>query len=117
MHDYDWVNVRGQCHELLIQALRRITDIKGMPPVYPLDDPANSALPPQMGIAPLPGDTDIDTLKNTLYGKYQIEIPCTEWNARKYLRISIQAYNNESDIEMLLTALRNEIGLRSMAGR
>ena len=36
-----------------------------------------------------------------------IEIPIMEWNKKKILRISIQAYNSEKDIDKLITSLKN----------
>ena len=72
-----------------------------MPPLYPLD----SEFFYQMGIAPLPPEIDVSTLKIHLYDKYRVEIPLIEWNGHKFVRISVQGYNTQSDLEALLAGL------------
>jgi isopenicillin-N epimerase len=101
MADFRWDEVRIECHTLLRQALERIGELTGLPPAYPLE----SNLYIQMGVAPLPADTDLAALKSCLYDEYQIEVPMTLWNGHKFMRISMQGYNTKEDVEALLTAL------------
>ena len=101
MIDHNWDNVRGQCHLLLHQAIERICDLTQLPPAYPLDSDFYS----QLGIAPLP-PSDIVTLKSRLYDEYKIEIPLTEWRDRQFIRISVQGYNTQEDIDALVRALK-----------
>ena len=100
MKDHDWDKVRCQCHELLRQAIERICDLTALPPLYPLDSDYYS----QMGIAPLP-PSDLSTLKTRLYDEYGIEVPVVQWQDRQFIRISIQGYNTQEDIDALLQAL------------
>jgi len=100
MKDHDWDNVRHQCHLLLHHAIKRICDLTQLPLAYPLDSDFYS----QMGIAPLP-PSDIVTLKSRLYDEYKIEIPLTEWQNRQFIRISVQGYNSQEDIDALVNAL------------
>jgi isopenicillin-N epimerase len=100
MKDHDWDNVRCQCHALLRQAIGRICDLTKLPPLYPLDSDFYS----QMGIAPLPS-SDLTILKNRLYNEYKIEVPLTEWRNKQFIRISVQGYNTQEDIDALLRAL------------
>ena len=100
MKDHDWDNVRCHCHLLLRQALERICDLTEMEPLYPLD----SDLYSQMGIAPLP-PSDLALLKSRLYDEYRIEVPLTEWQDRQFIRISIQGYNTQADVDALVEAL------------
>jgi isopenicillin-N epimerase len=109
MRKHHWPDVRSACHQLLSQALQRISSLTGLPVLYDLDHPERSSLPPQMGVVSLYKSTDMVKLKNNLYDRYKVEIPCIEWNGDKYLRISIQAYNDEADVEALVNALKNEI--------
>jgi isopenicillin-N epimerase len=109
LHDHDWNEVRRQCHALLVQALARAEQVTGLPGRYRMDGPHASFLPLQMGILPLPVETDLTQLKMNLYEKYRIEIPCVEWNGAKFLRVSIQGYNDETDVNALIDALKNEI--------
>jgi len=103
MSEFHWDEVRRACHALLRQALERICKLTGLPPAYPPE----SDLYIQMGVAPLPAETDLAALKSSLYDEYQIEVPMTQWNGRKFMRISVQGYNTQEDIDVLLTALGN----------
>ncbi len=101
MQDHHWDEVRSQCHLLLHQAIERICDLTRMPPLYPLD----SAFYGQMGIAPLP-KSDLPVLKKRLYDEFKIEIPLIELNGSQFIRISIQGYNDQSDVDVLTHALK-----------
>ncbi len=100
MTDHDWDTVRIECHELLRQAIGRICDLTKLPPLYPLD----SDFYCQMGIAPLP-QCNLTVFKSRLYDEYKIEIPLTEWHDKQFIRISVQGYNTQDDIDALVDAL------------
>lgn len=100
MQDHDWAEVRRQCHSLLRQAIERICDLTDLSPLYPLDSNFYS----QMGIAPLP-PSDLTVLKSRLYEKYKIEVPLIEWQHQHFIRISIQGYNTQNDVDMMVDAL------------
>ena len=40
------------------------------------------------------------------YNKYKIQIPFLIWNNKKFIRLSIQAYNDENDINYLIESLK-----------
>jgi isopenicillin-N epimerase len=101
MYEHDWEQVRHRCHSLLQQAIERICDLTHLPPAYPLDSDFYS----QMGIAPLP-HSDLMTLKSRLYEEFNIEVPLTEWHDKQYIRISVQGYNTQEDVDALLEALK-----------
>jgi isopenicillin-N epimerase len=101
MQDHDWEEVRRQCHALLRQGIERICDLTGRPPLYPLDSDFYS----QMGIAPLP-PSDLVALKSRLYDEFKIEVPLIEWQDQYFVRISIQGYNAQSDVDALVDALK-----------
>jgi isopenicillin-N epimerase len=103
MQENDWGTVRQACHVLLGPAIQRICDQVEMEPPYPLD----SHLYHQMGIAPLPSATDPALLKARLYDEYNIEVPLIEWNDRIFVRISVQGYNTQSDLDALYDALKD----------
>jgi len=102
MQEHDWDRVRRDCHTLLRPAIRRICDLVQMEPLYPLD----SDLYYQMGIAPLPPATDLAALKTRLYDEHQVEVPLIDWNGRKFVRISVQCYNTQDDLDALYEGLR-----------
>jgi isopenicillin-N epimerase len=82
--------------------LQRICELVQMEPIYPLV----SDLYHQMGIAPLPASTDIETLKIRLYTQYRVEVPFIEWNGHKFVRISVQGYNTQSNLDSLYAGLQ-----------
>jgi isopenicillin-N epimerase len=48
-------------------------------------------------------------LRKRLWEEYQIEIPVFEWNGQAYVRVSIQVYNTQKDVDLLMSALRSLI--------
>ena len=101
MNDNNWNQVRQEWHLLLRQAIDRICELTGLPPLYPLD----SDLYSQMGIAPLP-PSDIVNLKSRMYDEHKIEIHLIQWQDKQFLRISIQGYNTQDDVDILVAALK-----------
>lgn len=98
---HNWDSVRQYCHQLLHQALDRIRELTGVKSPYL---PETSSFQ-QMGIAPLPHIPNLSYFKNRLYDEFKIEIPCISWNKYQFLRISIQGYNTQKDIDCLIAAL------------
>ena len=105
--EHDWPTVRQACHALVRQALDRINALTGLPPMYPHD----AGFYHQMGIAALPHQADLPAFKNALLQRHRIEIPCIQWRDRQFIRISIQGYNGQSDVDALLHALKQELHL------
>ncbi len=105
MHEHHWDQVRLDCHALLRQALRSIQELTGLSPVYAAGDQP-CTLPPQLAIAPIPQSADLVVLKARLYDQFHIEVPLIEWNGRKFIRISVQAYNSQADLDTLLEGLK-----------
>lgn len=101
MQEHNWDEVSRECHGLLRWAIERICDLTHMPPLYPLDLNFYS----QMGIAPLPL-TNIAVLKSRLYDEYKIEVPLIQWRDRQFIRISVQGYNTQEDMDALVNALQ-----------
>jgi isopenicillin-N epimerase len=99
--EHGWTAVRHTCHQLVRQAVGRICELTGLPPLYPDD----GRFYQQMAAAPLPPITDLLALKNSLYDQYRVEIPLVAWNGRHLIRVSIQAYNSQDDVDALLAAL------------
>ncbi len=100
MADHHWEAVQRESHDLLRQAIQRICDLTGMPPLYPLDSDFYS----QMGIAPLP-TCDLTVSKRRLYDEFRIEVPLIQWQDRQFVRISVQGYNTQADVDALCSAL------------
>jgi len=103
MEKHNWEEVRQACHALLRQAIQRICDLTGLPPLYPID----SGFYSQMGVAPLTPVADLAGLKKRLYEEYRIEMPLIQWKEQQFARISVQGYNSQEDIDVLLKALES----------
>jgi isopenicillin-N epimerase len=99
--EHDWEHLRQSCHTLLRNSIEKICTLFSLPPAYALD----SDLYHQMGIAPLPLHTDLTLLKSNLYDEFRVEVPLIDWNGQKFLRISVQAYNSQSDLDALYEGL------------
>jgi isopenicillin-N epimerase len=90
--EHDWPSVRERCHALLANAAI---------PLEPLTDDFV-----QMRGFALPAGTDGPALKLRLYDEHRIEVPIIEMRDSWTMRISVQAYNDESDLDALVAALR-----------
>ena len=101
MQTHNWVEVRSTCHELLRHGIEQICNLVNITPPYPLDSEFYS----QMGIAPLP-HSNLAVLKSRLYAEYKIEVPLTEWQDQQFVRISVQGYNTQEDVDGLVKALQ-----------
>ena len=99
--EHNWCEVRQQCHALLRQALAQIGDRMGLDSPYP-----DESCYHQMAVAPLPPVSDLAAFKVQFYNTYRVEVPFTEWHGRQFVRISVQGYNTQADIAVLLTALQ-----------
>jgi isopenicillin-N epimerase len=98
LETHDWPNVQAACHALAVEARRRIHVLTGLPEITP------ETMVAQMFTVPIPTD-DILRLKTHLYDVFRVEVPAIEWKNQPMLRISVQAYNTQHDIDVLLDAL------------
>lgn len=102
--EHNWPAVRHQCHQFVIQAIARIGELTGREAIAP------PHFYHQMAAAPLPPISDLPAFKARLYHDYQIEIPCTTWQNWQFIRISMQGYNDQQDVDTLLAALSKLLG-------
>jgi isopenicillin-N epimerase len=98
---HDWERVRAACHQLAMEYQTRICELTGLAPLHPSADGWFR----QMFTAPLPAITDIVLLKNRLYDEFRIEVPLLDWNGNKLIRVSVQGYNTEDELDALCNAL------------
>lgn len=99
--EHDWAARRKACHELLAGALTDAERAASVSCYYPDD-----AWYAQMACLPLPAGVDAAGIKKCMYDEHRVEAPVISWNDRHLLRLSIQAYNDRSDIERMLGALK-----------
>jgi isopenicillin-N epimerase len=99
--EHDWPAVVRDCHALVRQALYRISDLTGLAPPYPDD----AGFYRQMAVAPLPPIADLAGFQARLYDERRVEIPLIQWKEHQFVRVSVQGYNSQADIDTLLRAL------------
>jgi isopenicillin-N epimerase len=99
--EYAWAEVRQRCRDSVTQAVSRISAITGLPPLV---EPV-SAFNEQMASLPIPPVPDLMAFQMQLYEKHRIEIPTIEWGGRQFVRLSVQGYNDQADIDALVRAL------------
>ena len=97
--DHDWERVRSRCHELGVAARERLAELFGLEPLTPTEDSfvqmLGAALPP----------CDVGEVQRRLLDEHRIEVPLHELLGVPLVRVSIQAYNDEEDVDALVTAL------------
>lgn len=98
---HEWERVREACYQLAKDCQSRICELTGLSPLH---SPGGDWFR-QMFTAPLPADTDVTSLKNRLYNDFKIEVPVHEWNGNKLIRVSVQGYNTQEDLDALCHAL------------
>lgn len=101
MEHHHWLEVRHGCHDLIRYASELIAALTGLTPLAPVSTEWHA----QMCSLPLPA-CDALSLKRRLYDEFMIEVPIVTWRDRQFVRVSIQGYNLQSDVEALVDALR-----------
>ncbi|PID85710.1 MAG: aminotransferase [Chloroflexi bacterium] len=103
---HNWEAVRQKCHTLLHKALQTIAQLTGLKSPYP-----DESFYQQMAVVPLPAIADLEAFKARLYDDFRVEIPCIQWHTSQFIRISIQGYNSQDDIDALVHALKTMLKL------
>ncbi|HEY7984548.1 MAG TPA: aminotransferase class V-fold PLP-dependent enzyme [Ktedonobacterales bacterium] len=98
---HDWSRVRAACHALAQEAARQVSALTGLAPIAP---PEWSG---QLTAIPLPRRADVAAadLQRRLFALDQVEVPITDWQDQRFVRVSIQAYNSPRDVARLVAAL------------
>ena len=100
---HDWPRRRQECRERALALMHRVLARNGLPPIAP--DDAFSQM------VPIPVRShDAEALRRWLFERHRIEVPVTSHRARVFVRVSVQAYNSDADLEALERALA-EAGL------
>jgi isopenicillin-N epimerase len=97
---HNWTAVRARCHKLAVQTRQRINALTGLDAICPESTTWFS----QMADIRLP-DIDMADLGRRLFEDYRIEVPCLRWNNQALLRLSVQGYVSEEDLDALIGAL------------
>lgn len=107
----DWTSVADHCRQLAQDTAGRLGERTGL---APLSAPEFCA--PQMVAMPIP-ECDVDWLKVALIDKYNIEIPVFRWQDKCIARVSVQGYNSRPQMDLLIEALTDLLGLSADKAR
>ncbi len=99
--DHNWDQVRLDCQALLAGAVDKIESLTALPSIYG----ENKDKFIQIGAAEWPADWKPEKLQAWLYENHRIEIPVIQWEERWLIRPSVQGYNTQEDLDLLVQAL------------
>lgn len=99
--EHHWDLIRRDCQGLLAGALERIERLTGLPSIY--SDNEGDFI--QIGAAEWPADWKPEGLQSWLYDTHTIEVPVIQWEKRWLVRPSVQGYNTQEDLDLLVEAL------------
>ena len=100
--DNDWKIVKARCRDLTKKTLISLQNILKSDLLCPVNDSWLA----QMASIQIPVNDSLK-MKNELLKKYNIEIPIFEWDGKKMLRFSFNAYNDERDSNELINAIKD----------
>ncbi len=97
-----WDQVRSARREMIRSAEEKVRKLTGLTPICTDSETWLG----QMVALPLPADVDGAALQKQLYDEFCIEIPHTRWREQSFLRLSIQGYNTQEEIDYFIKTLR-----------
>ncbi|MFN8279183.1 MAG: aminotransferase class V-fold PLP-dependent enzyme [Saprospiraceae bacterium] len=100
MRKFQWDKVRSQCRAMVRSNATRFYQLLESDPICPIDEEFIA----QMLSIPI-RCAEPELLYKTLFEKYNIEIPVMRQDDRVYLRYSINAFNQQEDLDRLYDAL------------
>lgn len=100
LHEHNWGAVRERCHAQLTSVANRIGLLTGLEPI----SPQTADWIAQLGAIPLPR-IDARAAKDRLWEEYRIEVPVTSYRDNPMIRVSVQGYVTDADLDRLVGAL------------
>jgi len=101
MKDNDWWQVAARCRKMVQDNYKRFCDLLGGTPLCPVNDNFLG----QMCSIPI-RTSKPQQLQRHLFEHYKIEVPVMVHGDHVFLRFSIQAFNDQDDLEKLYAALQ-----------
>lgn len=101
--EHDWPAVRAACHALAATARERIAALTGLPQISP--DTPDWWMQMCAALLPLRADVPREELHLRLWEEHGVEVPITDWQGQRIVRVSIQAYNSPADVDRLFAGL------------
>jgi isopenicillin-N epimerase len=103
--DHNWDAIRASTHTRLRALRERLHAKYGTEPLYPEDGGWYA----QMALITLPVD-DASTFNSRLFDDFGVEVPFTAHDGRQFVRVSVQGYVSNNDLERLEAGLDALIG-------
>lgn len=100
LQENNWSDQSQKCKQMILDVYADFCALLGSEPICPV----TSEFLGQMCSIPIKTQKPFE-LKETLYNQYKIEIPVMQIDHGIFLRISLNAYNDERDLEILKNAL------------
>ena len=100
MEQHDWDSVRAACRAMVKKNATVLCDLLQTTPLAPLTDEFIL----QLFSAEIK-TTEPEKLHDLLFEKYKVQIPVMRHGDKVYIRYSIQAYNDQADLDRLFAAL------------
>jgi isopenicillin-N epimerase len=94
----DWPSLRERCHTQALETMHRVLARNGLTAVAPDADQA------QMVTIPVRA-TDAEGLRRHLFDDHRIEVPITQHAGHTFVRLSVQVYNTQAELDALDEAL------------
>jgi isopenicillin-N epimerase len=101
MDQHQWISVAKNCNKLILDNAPRFFELLESEPGSPL---TNEFIGQMLSIRI--GCKEPEKLQRTLYGEYKIEIPVMRQDEKVFIRFSINAFNDQSDLDKLYDALK-----------
>jgi isopenicillin-N epimerase len=99
--DHNWSEASDKCKKLISKHYPILCETTGSSIICDNDEDHMG----QMCTIPVPFRGDARQLKSILFNDFRIEIPVIEFGERIFVRMSINGYNSEADIERLRQVL------------
>jgi isopenicillin-N epimerase len=99
---HDWGMVQLECHQLVVNLCQELISELNLTAIATQPESWFA----QMAVVQLP-EVDVEALQTSLREEHNIEVVCQRWEGLPLLRVSIQAYNQPEDGQILLRALKD----------
>lgn len=104
MRENNWDQVAASCRKLVIENAERFCELTGQPALAPVSEEFLGqmfSIPARL--------SDPAGFQKMLFEKHRIEIPVTRRGNDYFIRYSIQAFNDQMDLDRLYEVLKNEL--------
>ena len=101
MREFNWQEVGSECRKLVQQNAARFSELLNTTPLCPVSDEFLG----QMLSLQIATDAP-EKLQRTLFADFHIEIPVMKHGNRVTIRFSLNAFNNQRDLDKLYDALK-----------